>query len=89
MSRTVIIGLRPECDFCAITGQRAGTPARFDFRTKSGYWANGCTSHYVEHRASQELGTGNGQMFVTACEMTDEAELLATALELASRTEVV
>jgi hypothetical protein len=50
----------PECDFCrAEEGVRR--PARFDFRTRSGPWANGCQRHFEREAATQVLGTGNGQ----------------------------
>lgn len=46
------------CDFVHI-----GSPleARYDFKTKQGPWANGCTTHYFEHRLYGELGMGKGQ----------------------------
>src|SRR6478735_4259544 len=35
--------------------------ARYDFKTKQGPWANGCTDHYFQHRLYGELGMGKGQ----------------------------
>jgi hypothetical protein len=54
MSTQVKVSVIPKCDFCS-------KPARFDFKTKMGPWANGCDEHYLQHRAFADLGTGKGQ----------------------------
>lgn len=43
------------CDFCE-------KPAKYDFKTKIGLWANGCKDHYLAHRAYEKLGIGKGQL---------------------------
>jgi hypothetical protein len=50
----------PDCDFCK---HEEGTrrPARYDFRTKRGAWANGCERHFKEQAATTVLGEGDGQ----------------------------
>ena len=50
----------PCCDFC-----NDGTLARYDFKTKHGPWAFGCSSHYLRHRLYDELGLGKAQLWVT------------------------
>lgn len=63
------VGELPPCDFCkdftkAIAGNELAvevTKAKYDFRTKTGQWANACPSHYRVHRMHRELGVGKGQ----------------------------
>src|SRR5262245_9279701 len=45
----------PTCDF------KCTNPANYDFLTKTGSWANGCTAHWRQNRAHKDLGTGKGQ----------------------------
>jgi hypothetical protein len=45
----------PKCDFCPY-------PARYDFRTPLGPWANACRDHFVAYGG--ELGLGKGQKLV-------------------------
>jgi hypothetical protein len=52
----------PRCDFCFANGKH--TPAEYDFRTAFGGWAYGCEAHWKWYRATEELGTGNGQRLV-------------------------
>lgn len=54
----------PDCDLCVAEGYRPVRKAKYDFKTLSGPWANGCTTHYYQHRVYKELGTGKGQMLV-------------------------
>lgn len=35
--------------------------AEYDFRTRVGYWANGCKDHWEKHRMYEDLGIGKGQ----------------------------
>jgi hypothetical protein len=49
----------PDCDFCKEEGVKR--PARYDFRTRRGSWANGCVRHFEQHAATRVLGEGNGQ----------------------------
>ena len=49
----------PDCDFCKEEGIKR--PARYDFRTSFGSWANGCARHFEKQAATPELGEGNGQ----------------------------
>lgn len=52
------ISIPKMCDFCA------NKEAKFDFRTITGQWANGCEHHYLAYRASTPLGVGKGQQLV-------------------------
>jgi hypothetical protein len=52
----------PTCDFCREVGIER--PARYDFRSRFGSWANGCVEHYERHRASRILGTGHAQLLI-------------------------
>lgn len=64
MSTAVKVTALPPCDFCLLAGvlKRGETPRGvYDFKTRSGSWANGCHEHYHEHRMFTELGTGKGQ----------------------------
>lgn len=66
--RTLVVMERlPSCDFCRM--KDVDRPARYDFRTLAGAWAYGCQEHYEIQRACEVLGTGHGQMLVTAAEM--------------------
>jgi hypothetical protein len=47
----------PKCNFCEET-------AHFDFATKAGPWAFGCSYHYFKYRAVANLGVGKGQRLV-------------------------
>lgn len=51
----------PACNFC-----KDGTPGPYDFLTLMGIWAHGCEAHWMEYRAMLSLGTGKGQLWVTA-----------------------
>ena len=61
MAETVVVVEYPRCDFCPIGV--LGT-ARYDFKTRMGPWANGCPTHYAQHRAYVDLGTDKGQLLV-------------------------
>lgn len=54
----------PNCDFPHFQP----TPARYDFKTKQGPWANGCRKHWEAHRFYPDLGTGKGQYLITTKE---------------------
>jgi len=50
----------PACDFCRLSG--IDTRAQYDAKTNfGGSWANMCAEHWVQHRASDQLGLGLGQ----------------------------
>lgn len=53
-----VVSAIPQCNFCA-------APGPYDFKTKSGPWANACESHYKIHREHAKLGTGMGQLWIT------------------------
>lgn len=64
-----------DCDFCKDIAQKAnlaGQPeytinkAKYDFRTRHGYWANGCEAHWILNRRHETLGIGKGQQLVIA-----------------------
>lgn len=48
----------PKCNF------HDNCKAKYDFRTKFRSWAFGCEGAYLENRAADTLGTGNGQKLV-------------------------
>lgn len=54
----------PECDFADEAQTCTPDEDRYDFKTKQGPWANGCTWHWQTHRMYPELGTGKGQKLV-------------------------
>jgi hypothetical protein len=62
----------PTCDFCREAG--IDRPARYDFHTKLGPWANGCIEHYEQHRAYPRLGTGYGQFLIVLSERVEMGE---------------
>lgn len=61
MSSIAIVSKLPDCDF------EHDTPvvARYDFRTTTGQWANGCRADYIKWRLHSSLGTGKGQFLRT------------------------
>lgn len=70
MATETTVSELPRCDFAPTSawpnyGPCEG-PARYDFKTKGGPWANGCERHYRAYRAFRELGTGKGQRLVVA-----------------------
>lgn len=58
MSDIAHVGILPSCDF------DCDREARYDFKTKAGPWANGCSVHWQIHRAYKDLGTGKGQFLL-------------------------
>lgn len=50
------------CDHCAILGIE--TRALYDYKTRAGSWAYGCSEHYGIHRFFLSLGEGMGQLLV-------------------------
>jgi hypothetical protein len=62
LRNVVEVSRLPTCDFCGVEG--VVRPARYDFRTKHGPWANGCSEHYKAHRADATLGLGKGQLLI-------------------------
>lgn len=56
----VVVEKLPDCDYCKHEDS-IKRPARYDFRTTRGSWANGCIVHFERHRASEVLGVGCGQ----------------------------
>jgi hypothetical protein len=68
MGEFVVVSSLPTCDYCA-EADGIERPARFDFKTASGPWANGCERHWRLHARYRggpnhdepELGTGKGQ----------------------------
>lgn len=67
--KSVRVEHRPDCDICVQSGYSPPRKARYDFRTRQGQWANGCTEHYRLHRASDILGVGRGQMLLEPSEI--------------------
>jgi hypothetical protein len=59
--RVTAVSVLPQCNFCK-------EPARYDFRMKSGTWANACEEHWREFRAEPGLGLGAGQLLITVKE---------------------
>lgn len=57
--KVVAVTELPDCNFCA-----DGTPGPYDFATRMGPWANGCERHWLEHRASPDLGVGKAQLWI-------------------------
>lgn len=76
--KVVVVGSIPDCVFC-----QDGTPGPYDFATRMGPWANGCEAHWQAYRVGP-LGTGSGQLWITADQAdvpaSDERDLLARAL---------
>ena len=73
MSRIAFVTALPDCDFCKNAG--ITRKAKYDFKTSSGQWANGCAIHFKNHAAQPDvLGTGWGQELRVgeAPERTDE-----------------
>lgn len=60
MSSIVYVTTLPDCDFCRHPALES-KPAKYDFRTSDGRWANGCEEHYLVFRMYDTLGTGKGQ----------------------------
>lgn len=63
MSTIAYVAKLPNCDFCKID-DNVETPAAYDAKTNRGPWASMCEEHYTRHRASDRLGTGNGQKYI-------------------------
>lgn len=57
--KVVVVDTIPRCDIC-------GDPeGRYDFRTTSGRWANGCFNCWTMFSAEMKLGVGSGQLWIT------------------------
>lgn len=56
----------PACDFEGKDSEVCQGEEMFDFKTREGYWAHGCTLHYERHRLYSNLGLGKGQKLVSA-----------------------
>ena len=59
----VWVAKRPKCDACASNPSfnPEPVPALYDFRSRWGYWMNGCRWHYLSDRFHTTLGVGKGQ----------------------------
>jgi hypothetical protein len=57
----ILVSSIPACDFC-----KDGTPGPYDYKTYMGPWAHGCEDHYNQYSLEPGLGTGKGQLWVTA-----------------------
>jgi hypothetical protein len=57
----ILVSSIPACDFC-----KDGTPGPYDFKTAMGPWVHGCQLCWMLQGASPTLGTGKGQLWVTA-----------------------
>lgn len=68
--KVILVDSIPDCDFCASRGDTK--PGPYDFRTVFGMWGNGCKEHWMQYAASPTLGTGNGQLWVTKDQVTEE-----------------
>lgn len=79
--RVVFVSTLPECQFTYRTqtvGEiRCNARARFDFRSKRGWWAYGCPIHFLQYAATPALGTGMGQFLYTEDINHESAYLLA------------
>ena len=49
----------PNCDFCPVP-----EPGKYDFKTRTGPWAHGCSYHWRMHRQYPTLGVGKAQLWV-------------------------
>lgn len=63
--RVVVVQEIPACDF------GCGEPGAYDFKTRMGPWANGCEAHWEQYRASETLGVGKGQLWITPDQAAD------------------
>jgi len=61
----ILVDKIPTCWFCEHEGV-LGVPGPYDFATRMGAWANGCEAHWRRYSATGMLGTGRGQLWVTA-----------------------
>ena len=62
--RAVALKILPQCNFCEEV-------SRYDFRTSTGHWAFGCEEHWREHRATNGLGIGEGQLLLNSREVRE------------------
>jgi hypothetical protein len=65
----ILVSAIPNCWFCEHEGL-GEVPGPYDFATRMGAWANGCKSHFDRYSATRRLGTGMGQLWVTADQVT-------------------
>lgn len=84
------VAVLPLCDFCKQVDGNSQVEAAFDGKTKSGPWANMCTTHYGLYGIG--LGVGRGQRLVLAvkeqaaerdavfCELHQEKHVLNATL---------
>lgn len=79
MSAEVVVTSLPFCDFCK-EADGIDRPARYDFKTALGPWANGCERHWRLHARCRggknhdepELGTGKGQRLILPHEVAHD-----------------
>lgn len=62
MSEQVEVAELPDCDIHKYTKGKAGVPAAYDGKTRSGPWANMCEECFAEYGVG--LGTGRGQRLI-------------------------
>ena len=62
---TAVVAVLPSCDWCA-AGGKPESLARYDFRTSTGQWGNGCAAHFRIWSPTGRLGVGIGQRLVTS-----------------------
>lgn len=60
----ILVSSIPNCYFCE--QEAIIKPGPYDFATAMGPWANGCEMHYHMYKTTSSLGTGTGQLWVTA-----------------------
>lgn len=66
--KIIVVVSIPACNFC-----EDGTPGPYDFATRFGPWASGCEDHWKLYRASEHLGVGTGQLWITEDQVAPEA----------------
>lgn len=57
MTKQAVVSKLPKCDFCS-------DPAKYDAKTRMGYWASMCAAHYIRYGVG--LGIGKGQELILA-----------------------
>lgn len=58
----------PNCEW------KCGRTAQYDFVDKQGHWRYGCMNHWMDHRASKQLGPGHGRHLTLGVEPPDRPE---------------
>lgn len=56
----VVVQSIPDCNFC-----EESTPGPYDFASIFSCWAHGCKHHWLMYKASEGLGVGKAQLWIT------------------------